>query len=48
MLQARKSWVRFPTRLLNAFDLPNTFSHTMALGFTQHLTEMSTTNVSGE
>jgi hypothetical protein len=32
-------------RLLNFFNLPNHFSHTMALGLTQPLTEMSTRKI---
>jgi hypothetical protein len=35
MLQAERSWVRFPTRLLDFFNLPNPSSRTMALGLTQ-------------
>jgi hypothetical protein len=42
MLQTGRSRVRFPMRSLNFFNLPNSSSRTMALGWTQHLTEMST------
>jgi hypothetical protein len=47
MLQARRSRVRFPIRLLNSFSLGNPSSRTMALGSTQPLTEMSTSNLPG-
>jgi hypothetical protein len=42
MLQPGRSWVWVPMRLLNFFNLPNPTSHTMALGLTEPLTEMST------
>jgi hypothetical protein len=45
MLQAGRSRVRVPLRLLNFFfSLYNPSSRTMALGFIQPLTEMSTRN----
>jgi hypothetical protein len=44
MLQAGISWVLFPMRLLEFFDLPNHSSRTMAL-VTQPLTEISTRNL---
>jgi hypothetical protein len=47
MLQVRRSWVRFLMRSLDFFNWPNYSSHTMALGSTQPLTEMSTTNLPG-
>jgi hypothetical protein len=47
MLQAGRSWVRVPIRLLNFFNLPNPSSRTIALESTQALTEMSTRNLSG-
>jgi hypothetical protein len=37
MLQARRSRVQIPMRLLNFFNLPNLSSRTMALGSTQPL-----------
>jgi hypothetical protein len=40
MLQAGRSWVRFPMRSLD-------FSIDLILGSTQHLTEMSTRNIPG-
>jgi hypothetical protein len=42
MLQAGRSRVRVPMRLLDSFNLPNPSSRNMALGSTQPLTEMST------
>jgi hypothetical protein len=42
MLQAGRSRVRFPMRLLDIFNLPNRSGRNMALGSTQPLTEMST------
>jgi hypothetical protein len=47
ILQARRSWVRFPMRSLDFLNSPNLSSRTMALGSTQPLTEMSTRNVGG-
>jgi hypothetical protein len=47
MLQAGRWRVRFPMRSLNVFNLPNPPSHNMALGSTQPLTEMSTSNIPG-
>jgi hypothetical protein len=47
MLQAGRSWVRFPMRLLNFFNWPNPSRHNMALGSTQPLTEMSTRRIPG-
>jgi hypothetical protein len=42
MQQAGRLWFPFPMRSLDLFNWPNPSSHTMALGFTQPLTEMST------
>jgi hypothetical protein len=42
-----RSRVPFPIRSLNYFNSPNPSSHTMALGFTQPLTEMSTRYLPG-
>jgi hypothetical protein len=42
MLQAGRCQVRLPMRSLNSFNFLNPTSRTMALGFTQSLTEMST------
>jgi hypothetical protein len=47
MLQAEKSRVRFPMRLLDFFNLPNRSSRTMVQGSTQSLTEMITRNLTG-
>jgi hypothetical protein len=47
MLQAGRSWVRFPMRSWNFFNLPNPFSRTVALGSTQPLTEMSNRMIPG-
>jgi hypothetical protein len=45
MLQAGRSQVRVPMRLLNfVFNLPNPSSRTMALGFTQPVTEINARN----
>jgi hypothetical protein len=41
MLHATRLLVRAPIRSLNVFSVPNPSSRTMALGFTQPLTEMS-------
>jgi hypothetical protein len=46
MLQAGWSPVRVPDEV-DFFNLPNPSRHTMALGSTQSLTEMSTRNFSG-
>jgi hypothetical protein len=46
MLQAGRSQVQVPMRWM-FFNLPNPSSRTMALGSTQHLTEMSTRNLPG-
>jgi hypothetical protein len=46
MLQAGTLPVRVPD-VVDFFNLPNPFSCTMALGSTQHLTEMSTRNFPG-
>jgi hypothetical protein len=46
MLQAGRSPVRVPDEV-DFFNLPNPSSHTMALGLTQPLTEMSTRNIPG-
>jgi hypothetical protein len=47
MLQVGRSWVRFPRRSLDFFNLSNPSSRTMAQGLTQPLTEMSTRNLLG-
>jgi hypothetical protein len=47
ILQAGRSRVRVPMRWIFFFNLPNPSSHTMALGSTQPLTEMSTRNLLG-
>jgi hypothetical protein len=48
MLQARRSRVRVQMVSLDFFfNLPNPSSHTMALGSTQPLTEMSTRDLPG-
>jgi hypothetical protein len=47
MLQAGKSRVRLPMRLLDFFNCPNSSSHNMALVSTQPLAEMSTRNLPG-
>jgi hypothetical protein len=44
MLQVGRSWVRVPMKWI-FFDLPNPSSRNMALGSTQPLTEMSTSNL---
>jgi hypothetical protein len=41
MLQARRPRIRATMKSLNYFNLPSPSSHTMALGFTLPLTEMS-------
>jgi hypothetical protein len=46
MLQAGMSPVRIPDEV-ELFNLPNLSSHTMALGSTQPLKEMSTRNLPG-
>jgi hypothetical protein len=46
MLQAERSSVGVRMRWI-FFNLPDPSSHTMALGSTQPLTEMSTRNLSG-
>jgi hypothetical protein len=46
-LQAGRSRIRLPVRLLDFFNWPNPSSRTMALGLTQLLTEMSTKNLPG-
>jgi hypothetical protein len=47
MLQARRSRVRFPMASLDFFNLPNPSSHTVDMGSTQPLTEMSVGNIPG-
>jgi hypothetical protein len=48
MLQAGRSRVRFPMRALDFFfNLPNPSSRNMALGSTQPLIEISTSNLRG-
>jgi hypothetical protein len=42
MLQVGRSRVRISTMSLNSFNLPNLSSRTMAMGFTQRLTKLST------
>jgi hypothetical protein len=46
MLQAGRSPDRVPDEV-DFFNLPNPSSRTVALGSTQHLTEMSTRNLPG-
>jgi hypothetical protein len=46
MLQAERSPVRVPDEV-DFFNLPNPSSHTMAMGSTQPLTEMSIRNLPG-
>jgi hypothetical protein len=46
VLQAGRSPVRIPDEV-DVFTLPNPSSHTMVLGSTQPLTEMSTRNLIG-
>jgi hypothetical protein len=46
MLQAVRSPVRIPDEV-DFFNLPNPSIRTMALGYTQPLTEMSTRNLPG-
>jgi hypothetical protein len=46
MLQAERSPVRFPDEV-DFFNLSNSSSRTMALGSTQPLTELRTTNYPG-
>jgi hypothetical protein len=45
VLQAGRSGVQFSMRSLDVFNLPNPSSRTMALGFTQPITEMSTSSL---
>jgi hypothetical protein len=47
MLQAGRSWPRFPMRSLDFSKLSHSSSRTMVLGLTQTLTEMSTRNLPG-
>jgi hypothetical protein len=47
VLQAGRSRVRFPTKSLHFFSLPNTSSRTIALRSTQPLTEMSARDLPG-
>jgi hypothetical protein len=48
MLQAGRSRVRLLMGFVNfVFSAPNPFSHTVALGFTQTVTEMSTGRFQG-
>jgi hypothetical protein len=42
MLQAGRSQIRFPMRALDFVYLPNPSSHTMILGSTKPLTDLST------
>jgi hypothetical protein len=46
MLQAGRSPVRVPDEV-DIFNLPNLSGRSIALGSTQHLTEMSTRNLPG-
>jgi hypothetical protein len=46
MLQAGRSLVRVPDKV-DFFNVPNPSSHTMALGSTQPLTDVSTRNLPG-
>jgi hypothetical protein len=41
-------WVQIPMRSFNFFNWRNHFSHTVALGLTQPLMEMSTRNLHGD
>jgi hypothetical protein len=47
MLQAGRSRVRFTTRSLHFYNLPNPSSRIIALGSTKPLIEMSTRNLPG-
>jgi hypothetical protein len=47
MLQAKRSWARFLTKSFNFFNVPNPSRDILALGLTQHLTEISTRNIPG-
>jgi hypothetical protein len=47
MLQAGRPRVRVSIRSSDFFNLPNLPSRTMALGWTQTITEMSTRNLPG-
>jgi hypothetical protein len=47
VLQAGRSRFRVPNRSLDVFNCPNPPCHTIALGSTQPLTEMSTSNLPG-
>jgi hypothetical protein len=47
MLQARRSRVQLRMRSMDFFNLPNPSSHTMALGLTRPVKEMSTRNIPG-
>jgi hypothetical protein len=47
MLQAGRSRVTLPMRSLDFCDLPNPSSRATALGSTQPLTEMNTSNLPG-
>jgi hypothetical protein len=47
MLQAGRSRIRFPVRLLNFFNRPNPSSRTIVLESTQLLLEMSSRNLPG-
>jgi hypothetical protein len=47
MLKDDRSQVQFPMSSLDFSSLHNRFSRTMALGFTQPVTEMSTKNLPG-
>jgi hypothetical protein len=47
MLQVGRAGFQFPEEVIGFFNWPNPSSRTMALGLTQHLTEMSTRNLSG-
>jgi hypothetical protein len=47
MLQAANDADLIPDEVIGIFSQPNPSSHTMALGSTQPLTEMSTRNLPG-
>jgi hypothetical protein len=47
MSQGGRSWVLISDEVTGFFNLPNPSSRTMAMGSTQSLTEMSTTNLPG-
>jgi hypothetical protein len=48
MLQAGKSWIRFPMRSSVLFNLRNPSNRSMTLGLTQPLNEVNTNDVLGK